>query len=238
MPDLEFGRSGEYLTDRLTDEALRVIEYAQKERRPFFLILAHHAPHTPIQAKPEDIDDFRQRLRPDFQHQHPVYAAMVRSLDQSAGRIMNCLDQHDFTKQTLLIFTSDNGGYLGTTEFEGKDVAITSNWPLRSGKGTLYEGGLRVPLLFRWPGTIESAKVVDRSVVLTDLFPTISDIVNQQRTCQQQVVNRRTESASCHCFARRRNPQRREPFSFTTHTTTTRLHPHPPVRLFGNAEVD
>lgn len=91
VPHLEFGRPGEYLTDRLTDEALRLVDRAAKAKQPFFLYLAHHAPHTPIQAKTNDVAHFEQKLRPGLRHQNAVYAAMVRSLDDSVGRVLTDL---------------------------------------------------------------------------------------------------------------------------------------------------
>ncbi|MBL8818290.1 MAG: sulfatase [Planctomyces sp.] len=173
IPHLEFGRPGEYLTDRLTQEAIRVIRHSASNREPFFLMLAHHAPHTPIEAKTPDIQYFEQKVLPDGTHKHPVYAAMLKSLDESVQRIVQVLDELDLDSNTILIFTSDNGGYLGTSRFDDTDLPITSNSPLRSGKGTLHEGGLRVPLIIRWPEKQTGTKVCTSPVLLTDLFPTL-----------------------------------------------------------------
>ncbi|MDX2038718.1 MAG: sulfatase [Isosphaeraceae bacterium] len=172
VPHLEFGRPGEYLTDRLTDEAIRVIDRGVAEGRPFFLYFAHHAPHTPIEGKPELVERYRKRLRPGSVHRNPAYAAMVHSLDESVGRVLARLDHHEIGGETWVIFTSDNGGYIGSAEFEGRAIPVTSNHPLRSGKGTCYEGGLRVPLIVRAPGAAVG-KVCEEPVVTTDLFPTI-----------------------------------------------------------------
>ncbi|MBS0265866.1 MAG: sulfatase [Planctomycetes bacterium] len=171
VPHLEFGRPGEYLTDRLTDEALRVIDHAVAVQRPFFLELAHHAPHTPIEAPAADVDYFQARLRPEYKHQNPGYAAMVKRLDDSVGRVLARLAERGLSDSTIVIFTSDNGGYIGIDG--ARQLPVTSNFPLRSGKGTLYEGGLRVPLLVRWPGVTASDSVCRAPVVLTDLFPTL-----------------------------------------------------------------
>jgi len=175
VPHLEFGRPGEYLTDRLTDEALRVIDRAGD--KPFFLFLTHHAPHTPIQAKPDDIAYFQNRLKPGFHHQNPTYAAMVRSLDEGVGRVLAYLDSRGLTQNTIVIFASDNGGYIGVDSKTGQ--TITSNAPLRSGKGTLYEGGLRVPLIIRWPGVARPGEVRTHPVLLTDLFYTLAEATSQ-----------------------------------------------------------
>lgn len=178
VPHLEYGKPGEYLTDRLTDEALKVIDHAAESRQPFFLYLAHHAPHTPIEAKADNIKFFESKLTSDLHHQHPVYAAMVHSLDHSVGRILSKLDELKLDGNTIVVVTSDNGGYIGTSTYAGKPQAVTNNWPLRSGKSSLYEGGLRVPLLVRWPGvTTKGGQLNHQPVMLTDLFPTLLKLV-------------------------------------------------------------
>lgn len=173
VPHLEFGRNEEYLTDRLTDEALRVIDHAASTQQPFFLYLAHHAPHTPIEAKASDVQYFEARLREDYRHQNPTYAAMIKSLDESVGRLLNRLDERGLSDNTWVIFTSDNGGYIGTSMHGGRAIPVTSNWPLRSGKGTLYEGGIRVPLIIRCPEFAATDKICHQPVVLTDLYHTL-----------------------------------------------------------------
>ena len=169
VPHLEFGQPGEYLTDRLTDEALQVIDRAGDQ--PFFLYLAHHAPHTPIEAKADDAAYFEGKLSPDLKHQNAAYAAMVRSLDESVGRVLARLDERGLTERTLFIFTSDNGGFIGRERRQGPQV--TNNHPLRSGKGALYEGGIRVPLVIRWPGVTPAGGECAEPVVTEDLFFTI-----------------------------------------------------------------
>ena len=170
VPHLEFGKPGEYLTDRLTDEALRVIDHAGDQ--PFFLYFAHYAPHTPMEAKADDVRHFEAKLRPGQHHQNAVYAAMVKSLDDSVGRVLDHLKQSGMEQNTLVIFTSDNGGYIGTEK--GQTVPVTSNAPLRSGKGSLYEGGIRVPLIVRSPGVTPEAAECREPVVLMDLFHTLT----------------------------------------------------------------
>jgi arylsulfatase A-like enzyme len=170
IPHLEFGQPGEYLTDRLTDEALKIIATAGD--KPFFLYLAHHAPHTPIEAKPELVARFERKLKPGLRHHNPDYAAMMHSLDESVGRILDALDQRGLAGRTIVIFTSDNGGYIG--EYGGRQV--TDNAPLRSGKGSCYEGGVRVPLLVRWPGVTPRGEICREPVILTDLHPTILEM--------------------------------------------------------------
>lgn len=173
VPHMEFGKPGEYLTHRLTDEALRVIDRAGDQ--PFFLYLAHHAPHTPMEAKAADVSHFEAKLQPGQNHQNAVYAAMVKSLDDSVGRVLDHLKKRGLEQNTLLIFTSDNGGYIGTEK--AQTMPVTSNAPLRSGKGALYEGGIRVPLIVRWPSVTPEAAECRQPVILMDLYHTLAATV-------------------------------------------------------------
>lgn len=170
VPHLELGKSGEYLTDRLTDEAIRVITHAGDN--PFFLFLAHHAPHTPIEAKPEIAKRYAEKARSQSRRHNPAYAGMIQSLDECVGRILELLEKTGQARRTVLIFTSDNGGQIGT--YAG--ATVTSNSPLRSGKGSLYEGGVRVPLVIRWPGMTKAGTVCHEPVVSTDMYRTILEM--------------------------------------------------------------
>lgn len=172
VPHLEAGgQPGEYLTDRLTGEAIQLLEKAGGQ--PFFLYLAHHAPHTPIEAKPEDVAFFDAKLQPGMNQRHAVYAAMVKNLDENVGRLLAHLQARGLDRNTIVIFASDNGGFTGPDKWSGRDEPVTSNAPLRSGKGSLYEGGIRVPLMIRWPGATARGAVCNEPVILTDLFPTL-----------------------------------------------------------------
>jgi len=155
-----FNPAGEYLTDRLTDRAIDFIE--QNKNNPFFLYLAHHAVHTPIQAKKEIIEKYQRKQGSGGQNT-PTYAAMIESVDQSVGRVVGKLDELGLTDNTVVFFFSDNGGVVG----------ITSMKPLRGGKGMLYEGGIRVPLMVRWPGRIKPGSICDVPVIGIDFYPTI-----------------------------------------------------------------
>jgi arylsulfatase A len=172
IPHLEFGQPGEYLTDRLTTEALRVIDRAGMQ--PFFLYLAHYAPHTPIEAKAGVVRHFTEKLRPGLKHQNASYAAMIKSLDENVGRLLAALAERGLDKNTIVIFASDNGGYIGRDKFgANQNQPVTTNFPLRSGKGSLYEGGVRVPLMIRWPGVAPAGVVCSEPVILMDLFYTL-----------------------------------------------------------------
>ncbi len=166
VPHLEFGREGEYLTDRLTDEALKVIDHAGN--RPFFLYLAHHSPHFPIEAKPADVRHFTESLAEKAPRRNATYAAMIRSLDESVGRVLKRLDERGLADNTIVVFFSDNGGWTGVYNKQ----RVTDNAPLRSGKGSLYEGGIREPLLISWPGVTHGA-VCREPVISTDLYRTL-----------------------------------------------------------------
>ena len=174
VPHLEGGKQGEYLTDRLTDEALNVIDRAGQQ--PFFLYLAHHAPHTPIEAPADRVAYYEQKVTPNLRHRNPTYAAMIHSLDQSVGRIMQRLEDRGLADRSLIVFVSDNGGHIG--EYNGRRV--TTNTPLRSGKGSLYEGGIRVPLLIAGAGVKTSGHTCSEPVYIADLFPTILELTGQK----------------------------------------------------------
>lgn len=166
VPGLGFGKPGDYLTDRFTDKALEIIDACQD--RPFYLQLHFHAPHTPIEAKPERVEYYRQKLRPEFHHANPTYAAMVHTVDENVGRVMRRLDDLGLSNNTLVVFTSDNGGFVNKAD----GLQVTDNSPLRSGKGSLYEGGVRVPCIMRWPERIQPASRSSTPITTMDFFPT------------------------------------------------------------------
>ena len=166
IPGLEQADDGEYLTDRLNAEAEKFIE--MNRDKPFFLYLAHYAPHIPLKAKPELITKY-QHGRPGEQG-NPIYAAMLESLDDGVGRVLQKLDDLKLAERTLVIFMSDNGGL---SILEGPNTPATSNAPLREAKGFLYEGGIRVPLIVRWPGVTRASSTIAAPVSSIDITPTI-----------------------------------------------------------------
>lgn len=165
IPTLPPRRQGEYLSDREADEAIRFIN--ENGEKAFFLHMCPYAVHTPLEAKKELIEKYEKK-NPTNQ-KNPIYAAMVESVDQTVGKIMDALDETGLSDKTLIIFTSDNGGL--------KDHS-TDNSPLRSGKGYPYEGGIRVPVIVRWPGKITPGSVCHVPVTSVDFLPTISEAVN------------------------------------------------------------
>jgi arylsulfatase A-like enzyme len=169
MPGLERAEPGEYLTDRLTTEAEKFIE-ANKDK-PFFIYLPHYAVHIPLKAKEEILAKYKGMAKHGSQS-NPIYAAMIESMDESVGRIVKKLDDLKLSDNTLIIFTSDNGGL---SVAEGGPFAATFNGPLREGKGFLYEGGIRVPLIVKWPGKVKPGTVTDQVASSIDFFDTILD---------------------------------------------------------------
>lgn len=167
IPGLEKSEPGEYLTDRLTAEAEKFIE--ANKNRPFYLNLAHYAVHIPLKAKQALVDKYKSDGKVGTQT-NAIYAAMVESVDDSVGRILKKLEDLKLTENTLVIFTSDNGGL---SVIEGPNTPATINAPLRDGKGYLYEGGIRVPWIIKWPGMTKAGAVVSNVVSSVDFFPTI-----------------------------------------------------------------
>ena len=161
IPHLPGRKLGQYLSDREAEEAVTFIE--KHKDKPFFLNMDNYAVHTPIQAKAEVAARYEKKTK--TKQKNAKYAAMVESVDDCAGRIMAALEKHGIADRTMIIFTSDNGGLMGPT----------NNAPLRSGKGYAYEGGIRVPLLIKWPGVIKPGTTSAEPVTSVDYFPTIAE---------------------------------------------------------------
>lgn len=205
MPNLEDGPDGEYLTDRLTEEAISLIRN-RKPESPFFMHLSHYAVHTPIQAPSHLIEKYKEkaaRLGLDkeeaiiegdhFSVLHkkdkkiarriiqsdPVYAAMVENLDANIGRVLDALGEEGLSENTLIVFTSDNGG-LATAE-----GSPTCNAPFSEGKGWVYEGGNREPLLVRWPAVVAAGSISDSVVTSPDFYPTLLEAAGLEPLSEQ-----------------------------------------------------
>jgi arylsulfatase A-like enzyme len=192
---------GQYLADFLTDQAVDFIQ--RNQAKPFLLYLPHFGVHSPIHAKPDLIAKFKGKPGVGG-HRSPIYAAMIASVDESVGRVMAKLEELKLADNTVFIFASDNGGVGGYDrpdglirepgkEAKGKkakagdDVdsgGITDNTPLRSGKGSLYEGGVRVPFIVRWPGKVAAGSALDAPTAHVDLFPTLLDLAGAAKPRQ------------------------------------------------------
>lgn len=204
IENLEDGPEGEYLTDRLTDEAIRLIK--TEGDSPFFLNLWHYSVHIPIQGKEEDVKKYKEKRarmgldkvkefeEGDFfpcehkMHERIVrrllqsdaeYAAMIENLDYNIGRLLDALKEVGKEDDTIIIFTSDNGG-LSTSE-----GSPTCNAPLSEGKGWMYEGGTRVPLIIKWPGVVKAGSVCEEPVTSPDFYPTLLEAAGLRLLPQQ-----------------------------------------------------
>lgn len=181
----ETGKPGEHITERLGEEAAKFI--GQNRDRPFFIYMPLFAVHTPLQARPELVEKYRAKaerlglvqvdtfglesgVRFRKIQNHAVYAGMVETMDLAVGRVMRALAENGLDRNTLVLFFSDNGG-LATSE-----GWPTTNLPLRAGKGWMYEGGIREPMIARWPGTVRPGSTFDQPVISNDFMPTLREL--------------------------------------------------------------
>lgn len=179
MPDIEAESApGDFLTDKLTDKALEFV--TDGSDAPFFLFLSYYAPHVPIEGRADLVQKYITKRGGESGLPHPRYAAMVEGIDQNVGRLVTQLRESGKLNNTLIVFTSDNGG-LTVKEVAGFDqhTPPTTNAPLRSGKGNLYEGGIRVPLVAHWPDQITQGSTVTTPVSGVDLFNTLADVLGK-----------------------------------------------------------
>lgn len=173
MPGLEKTTAADYLTDNLTDAAIGFIQQSAAARAPFFLYLAHYTPHLPLSAPPALIDKYLAKPGNPRGRASATYAAMIESFDTGLGRLRRKLAELGLAENTVIMVTSDNGGL----RYEGASKQpTTENAPLRAGKGHVYEGGIRVPLIVHWPGVTTRERIEPAPVSSIDLFPTIASI--------------------------------------------------------------
>jgi arylsulfatase A-like enzyme len=211
IPGLPDASAGTYLTDHLTDAAIELIR--QPDERPFFLHLSHYAVHTPIQAPPDLVAKYEAKAKRlgldrvlamrDGEHFHtermrdavvkhrimqsdPTYAAMMENLDTNIGRVLAALAETGQAQNTLVVFTSDNGG-LATGGYWAGECAPTCNLPLQAGKGWMYEGGTREPYLVRWPGRVTPGAVCRTPITSPDLYPTLLEAAGLPPRPEQHV---------------------------------------------------
>jgi arylsulfatase A-like enzyme len=164
LENISDGPKGEYLTDRIAREAIKFVR--DYRDTTFFLYVPFYTVHTPIMGKEELVKKFENKAGSNGQDR-PDYAAMVASMDENVGRILAALDSLGLRQNTVVFFTSDNGGI--------RDISYQD--PLRAGKGSYYEGGIRVPLIIRWPGTVQPGSRSDVPVTNMDFYPTIQNII-------------------------------------------------------------
>lgn len=206
IPDLSDGKKGDYLNDALTGQALSFIE--TNKDKPFFLYLAHYAVHTPIQAPKKLVAKYQAKRKklygdsktptiPDRYHtvsrgrqDHATYAAMMENLDVNVGRVLAHIEKLGLSKNTIILFTSDNGGHCHLKGSPG----VTCNLPLRSGKGWNYEGGIRIPAIVSWPGKITPG-TSDTPNISMDVYPTLLELTGQKLMPQQHLDGHSLASA-------------------------------------------
>ena len=175
-PKLEDGPEGEYLTERLAKEASNFIKSNKDE--PFFLNFWLYNVHTPLQAKQEKNEKYKNLIGIDSLQTNATYAAMVEHMDEALGKLISTLKETGVYENTIIIFSSDNGGLIGNKSDVSKKPRVTSNYPLRTGKGDIYEGGVRVPLIISWPNTIKKSKTTDVLAISNDIFPTLAGLLD------------------------------------------------------------
>lgn len=173
-PGLENSPKDEYLTDRLTDEAVDFIR--RNKEQPWFLYLTHFAVHTPIQGRPDLVAKYEAKTKGEL-HNHAVMAAMIESVDSGVGRIVELLKELDLDDNTVIVFTSDNGGY----------GPATSMSPLKGYKGTYYEGGIREPFFITWPGVVKPGSSSEQPIINVDLYPTFCEMTGAELPTDQAV---------------------------------------------------
>jgi len=153
--------------DAFTDRAIVFMESSVNKNRPFFLYMAHHTVHGPVEATEEKIAEYEGK-EPWDGHTDPNYAAMTEHTDDGVGRLLDKIDELGIRDNTVVVFYSDNGGPHG----------LTSNYPLRGAKGMLYEGGIRVPMTIRWPGVVRPGTICDEPITSVDFYPTLLEMAS------------------------------------------------------------
>ncbi|WP_198405714.1 sulfatase [Chitinophaga caeni] len=172
VPDLEeYYNTGTFLTEALTLEALKALEFPVNQQQPFYLNLAHYAVHAPIQGDDRYLQKY---IDAGMDIREAKYATLLEGMDKSLGDVMDFLEQHHIEKNTVIIFMSDNGGLSLSSQRGG--AAHTQNLPLRAGKGSVYEGGTREPMIVAWPGQVAAGTVTHQPVIIEDFFPTILEM--------------------------------------------------------------
>ncbi|PRY96434.1 arylsulfatase A-like enzyme [Marinilabilia salmonicolor] len=172
-----------YLTEALTLEALNAIRKPIAKGTPFFLYMAHYAVHTPIEADNRFVQKY---LDAGLDETEAAYASMIEGMDKSLGDILTFLDQNDLTENTIILFMSDNGGLSAHTRTK---PLHTHNAPLKSGKGSAYEGGIRVPMIVKHPGLTKAATTCETPVIIEDFFPTILEMAGIETPVTSQTID-------------------------------------------------
>lgn len=173
IPGLQdYWGTGTFVTEALTQEAIKALDKAKKYNQPFYLYMAHYAIHIPID---KDMRFYAKYIKKGLTEKEAAYASLIEGMDKSLGDLLDWLDKNGETDNTVFIFMSDNGG-LATNPTWRDGELFTQNAPLRSGKGSLYEGGIREPMIVRWPGKVEADTRCDKYLMIEDFYPTILEM--------------------------------------------------------------
>lgn len=185
VPDLEeYYGSGTFLTEALTKEALKALDEPVKRQQPFYLYLAHYAVHVPLQA---DKQYYQHYLDMGLDEAEAKYASMIEGMDASLGKVMDYLTSKKVADNTIILFMSDNGGLSLAPPRGGQPH--TQNLPLRAGKGSVYEGGIREPMIVKWPGVAPAGSTAAQYVMIEDFFPSILEMAGVQLRDAEQSVD-------------------------------------------------
>ena len=186
IPGLQdYWGTGTFVTEALTKEAIKALDKAKKYDQPFYLYMSHYAVHIPID---KDMRFFPKYVRKGLSDKDAAYASLVEGMDKSLGDIMDWLDKNDESKNTIIVFLGDNGG-LATSQEWREGPLYTQNSPLKCGKGSMYEGGIRVPFMVKWNGVVKPDTRNNTSIMIEDLFPTILHMANINDYKVPQIVD-------------------------------------------------
>ncbi|MRI63911.1 DUF4976 domain-containing protein [Ornithobacterium rhinotracheale] len=184
VPDLEpYYYTDTFLTDALTLEAEKEMKKAVAENKPFFLNLSQYAVHTPIMPDKRFLAKYKAQGLDDTE---AAYATLLEGMDKGLGDIMDFLEKNNLANNTIIMFMSDNGGLTSYTRTGGKG---THNLPLRSGKGSIYEGGVREPMIVKWPGVVKPNTKTDQNIIIEDFYPTILEMAGAKPKGKSQVID-------------------------------------------------
>ena len=181
----DYWGTGTFVTEALTKEAIKALDKAKKYDQPFYLYMSHYAVHIPID---KDMRFFPKYVRKGLSDKDAAYASLVEGMDKSLGDIMDWLDKNDESKNTIIVFLGDNGG-LATSQEWREGPLYTQNSPLKCGKGSMYEGGIRVPFMVKWNGVVKPDTRNNTSIMIEDLFPTILHMANINSYKVPQIVD-------------------------------------------------
>ena len=186
VPGLEkYWGSDTFVTEAITIEAMEALDQAKKLGQPFFLYMAHYAIHVPID---KDIRFYDKYIDKGMGPKEAAYAALIEGMDKSLGDLMDWLDKNDQADNTVILFMSDNGGLSSEPQWRDGEIH-TQNYPLNSGKGSAYEGGIREPMIVRWPGVVEAESRCDSYLIIEDFFPTLLEMAKVKSYKTPQTVD-------------------------------------------------